>query len=233
MVDPMEPTYRVQLKIRKFAPEVFDAIVNLEKLNGYFVQTSSGPMTEGATVKWRFAEVPGEHDVQVRRVVKDQRIKFEWHAASGDYMISVDMTFEPLDAETTMVQISETGWRGTPEDAKSSHGNAGGWMHMMCCLKAYLEYGKNCGRVERVSSDRTINSANLPVAGGGNGSDSGHMYQCARYTNIIAEVYKCPTEATRTGFVAMSMSAKSLCAQRRRADLRSVLPETILPVAAN
>jgi hypothetical protein len=41
------------------------------------------------------------------------------------------------------------------------------------------------------------------------------------------------TENETTSFVAMSMSAKSLCAQRRRVDLRSVLPETILPVAAN
>jgi integrase/recombinase XerD len=42
-----------------------------------------------------------------------------------------------------------------------------------------------------------------------------------------------PITLNATPFVAMSMSAKSLCAQRRRADLRSVLPETILPVAAN
>jgi uncharacterized protein YndB with AHSA1/START domain len=75
----MEPTYRVQLKIRKSAPEVFDAIVNPEKLSGYFVQTSSGPMTEGATVKWRFAEVPGEHDVQVRRVVPRQCRRLDVH----------------------------------------------------------------------------------------------------------------------------------------------------------
>jgi hypothetical protein len=41
------------------------------------------------------------------------------------------------------------------------------------------------------------------------------------------------TENETTPFVATSMSAKSSYAQRRRADLRSVLPETILPVAAN
>jgi uncharacterized protein YndB with AHSA1/START domain len=141
MGNPMEPTYRVQLKIRKSAAEVFEAVVDPEKLSGYFVQAASAPMTEGATVKWRFAEVPGEHDVQVRQVVKDQRITFEWQAASGNYQILVEMTFKALDAGSTMVQISETGWRDSPEDHKSSHGNAGGWMHMMCCLKAYLEYG--------------------------------------------------------------------------------------------
>jgi hypothetical protein len=26
---------------------------------------------------------------------------------------------------------------------KASYGNAGGWMHMMCCMKGYLEHGIN------------------------------------------------------------------------------------------
>ena len=39
-------------------------MVRPEKLSGYFVQAASGPLVEGATVKWRFAEVPGEHEVQ-------------------------------------------------------------------------------------------------------------------------------------------------------------------------
>ena len=35
------------------------------------------------------------------------------------------------------------GWANTPEGLKDSHGNAGGWMHMLACLKGYLEYGIN------------------------------------------------------------------------------------------
>jgi uncharacterized protein YndB with AHSA1/START domain len=139
----MEPRYKVQLKIRRPAAEVFDAVVRPEKLSAYFVQAASGPLAEGATVKWRFAEVPGEHDVLVRRVVKDQRIVLEWQAGADGHKIQVEMLFQPLDAGSTMVQISESGWRDTPGDIKSSHGNAGGWMHMMCCLKAYLEYAIN------------------------------------------------------------------------------------------
>jgi hypothetical protein len=42
-----------------------------------------------------------------------------------------------------MVQISESGWRSDAEGLARSHDNAGGWMHMMCCLKAYLEHGIN------------------------------------------------------------------------------------------
>jgi uncharacterized protein YndB with AHSA1/START domain len=137
----MEPRYRVQLKIRKPAAEVFDAVVNPGKLSSYFVQAASGPMTEGVTVKWRFAEVPGEHDVRVCRIVKDEQITLEWQAAGDGRQIRVEMVFQPLDAGATMVEISESGWRDTPEDVKSSHRNAGGWMHMMCCMKAYLEDG--------------------------------------------------------------------------------------------
>jgi uncharacterized protein YndB with AHSA1/START domain len=138
----MELKFQVQLKIRKPVAEVFDAVVNPRKLSGYFLQEAGGPLVEGATVKWKFAEVAEAFDVVVRRVVKNERIVFEWPAAGG-YSTKVEMVFKPLDAADTMVQISEQGW---PEDAKNlqaSYGNAGGWMHMMACMKAYLEYGIN------------------------------------------------------------------------------------------
>jgi uncharacterized protein YndB with AHSA1/START domain len=139
----MEPKFQVQLKIRKPVTEVFDAVVRPEKLSGYFLQTASGGLAEGATVKWKFAEVAEEFDVVVRNVVKNERIIFEWPAASGGYNTRVEMIFKPLDDQNTMVQISESGWREDPAGIKESYGNAGGWMHMMCCLKAYLEYGIN------------------------------------------------------------------------------------------
>jgi uncharacterized protein YndB with AHSA1/START domain len=139
----MDLKFQVQLKIRKPRPEVFDAVVDPTKLSGYFLQTSSGPLVEGATVRWKFAEVADAFDVVVREVVKDERIVFEWPAASGDYRTRVEMTFKPMDDQNTMVQISEGGWREDAEGIKASQGNAGGWMHMMCSLKGYLEYGVN------------------------------------------------------------------------------------------
>ena len=96
-------------------------------------------------MKWRFAEVPGEHDVVVREVVEDQRIVFEWAAEGGGYNTRVEMAFKPLDEQNTMVQISESGWREEPAGIKASYGNAGGWMHMMCSLKAYLGTASTCG----------------------------------------------------------------------------------------
>lgn len=139
----MEPKFQVQLKIRKPVSDVFEAVVNPGKLSGYFVQSSTGPLVEGATVKWAFAEAPGAFDVQVQRVERNALIVFTWPAAAGDYQTRVEMRFIVLDPGNCMVQISESGWRPDAAGIEASYGNAGGWMHMMCCLKAYLEYGIN------------------------------------------------------------------------------------------
>jgi len=139
----MEPKFQVQLKIRKSVAEVFDAVVDPDKLSGYFVQKSSGPMAPGATVMWKFPELDEEFPVTVREVVPNQRLTFEWEAAETGYNTLVEMLFEPLDADNTMVRVRESGWRPTEKGVESSYGNAGGWMHMMACMKAYLEYGIN------------------------------------------------------------------------------------------
>ncbi|NTX62986.1 SRPBCC domain-containing protein [Myxococcus sp. CA051A] len=139
----MEPKFQVQLKIQKPVAEVFDGVVNPKKLSGYFVQAASAPLVEGTTVKWRFAEAPGEHDVIVRTVARDERIVFEWEAAGGGYNTRVEMLFKPIDARSTLVQIRESGWKEDAQGIEASYDNCGGWMHMMLCLKAYLEFGIN------------------------------------------------------------------------------------------
>jgi uncharacterized protein YndB with AHSA1/START domain len=139
----MKLEFQVQLKIRKPVAEVFEAVVNPDKLSGYFVQESSGPLVEGATVQWKFPEIDQRFPVTVKSVVPNERIVFVWGAEDGSYDTTVQMAFKPLGDGATMVQVTEGGWRETEAGLKASHGNAGGWMHMLACLKAYLEYGIN------------------------------------------------------------------------------------------
>jgi uncharacterized protein YndB with AHSA1/START domain len=138
----MTPKFQVHLKIRKPVAEVFAAVVDAQKLSSYFVRTASGPLAAGATVEWSFVEAPRPIPVHVREVDPDARIIFEWPAAGG-YETCVEMEFVPLDGANTMVKISEHGWREDAEGVKGSYDNAGGWMHMLCCLKARLEYDIN------------------------------------------------------------------------------------------
>lgn len=140
----MEFKFKVQAKIQRPVAEVFDAVQKPEKLSRYFTTGSaSGPIVEGTTVIWRFADFPGDHPVVVKKVVPGQLIILEWKASDGEYNTRVEMKFEALDDRSTLVTISESGWKETQKGLESSYGNCEGWTQMACCLKAYLEHGIN------------------------------------------------------------------------------------------
>jgi uncharacterized protein YndB with AHSA1/START domain len=140
----MELKFQVQGKIARPVEEVFDAVYNPAKLSGYFTTGgASAPLDEGTTVTWDFADFPGAFPVKVREVKPERLIVLEWQAADGNYQTEVRIEFEPLDPKSTLVRISESGWKDTPEGLKSSYGNCMGWTQMLCCLKVYVEHGIN------------------------------------------------------------------------------------------
>jgi uncharacterized protein YndB with AHSA1/START domain len=139
----MKVEFSVNIRIRKPVAEVFDAVVNPKKLSGYFTESASAPLTEGATAMWKFEGYPKEFPVFVRKVVANKLIEYEWESMEGGYNTKVTMTFEAASANSTLITVTESGWRETEKGVKSSYQNCGGWMHMMCCLKAYLEYNIN------------------------------------------------------------------------------------------
>lgn len=152
----MELRFTINTKIQKNLSEVFDAVYNPKKLQGYFTtKFASAPLDEGTTVYWEFADFPTEDGkgfpVIVKQMVKNEKIVFEWEANDGDhssltaqkYNTVVEMGFEALDDNSTKVTITESGWKETPTGLKGSYGNCQGWAHMSACLKAYVEYGIN------------------------------------------------------------------------------------------
>ena len=140
----MELKFQVQAKILRPRNEVFDAVYNPQKLSGYFTTGgSSGPLVAGSTVTWDFADFPGAFPVHVREVVPNRLIVLQWKAADGEYDTTVRMEFEALDERSTLIRISESGWKETQKGLESSYGNCMGWTQMLCCLKVYAEQGKN------------------------------------------------------------------------------------------
>ncbi|MEO9362377.1 MAG: SRPBCC family protein [Nitrososphaera sp.] len=141
----MELKFEVYGKIKKPVAEVFDAVYNPKKLSGYFTTGgASGPLDEGKTVTWDFADFPGAFPVYVKQVVKNEKIVLEWANSIEGGNNRVEMSFEALDGHSTLVKIRESGWK--KQDQKSldaSYGNCMGWMQMISCLKVYVEYGKN------------------------------------------------------------------------------------------
>jgi len=151
----MDLKFSVSARIARPVAEVFEAVVNPAELSQYFTTGGAkGRIETGATVSWDFHDFPGAFPVWVIEVEPERKIVLQWAANEGaaeggdpvadaGYKTTVTMTFEPLDHERTLVQISETGWRETDTGLKASYGNCQGWMQMLCALKAYKEYGIN------------------------------------------------------------------------------------------
>jgi uncharacterized protein YndB with AHSA1/START domain len=141
----MELKFIVQAKIKKPIEEVFDAVYNSKKLSKYFATGgASRSLDEGVEVMWDFHDYPGSFPIYVVESIKNQRIIFEWVSAIEDHRLTVQIDFESINDESTLIRISESGW--TKEEQSSleeSYSHCHGWTQMLCCLKVYLEYDKN------------------------------------------------------------------------------------------
>jgi len=136
----MAISFTVQTRINKSLKEVFKAVVDPKKLSKYFVDSSSGPITQGAELVWSWTK-QGDIPVTVKKYVENETITMEWQAADGDYKTQFKMDFLDIGSHKTLLKIEESGWKDTPAGIKASHDNCDGWRHMSMCLKAYLEHG--------------------------------------------------------------------------------------------
>jgi len=67
---------KVQMGILKPAHEIFDAIVDPEKMNKYFISKSTGRMESGKSLIWTWEDFDATHEVRVKDVEKDKLASF-------------------------------------------------------------------------------------------------------------------------------------------------------------
>ncbi len=133
---------KAALQIGRPENEVFEAIVNPEKMKNYFIAQSSGTMEEGKTVYWRFPEFEMEAPVRVGKIVAGQYVSFSWDGANGESLL-VEITLTPQTGSSTLVRISEKGMGNNEAGIAWLRSNTEGWANFLACMKAYLEYGIN------------------------------------------------------------------------------------------
>ena len=141
-------TFTVSGRVARPCAEVYEAVADPEQLSKYFTTGGArGRLEPGAEVTWDFHDFPGRFPVTVVEADPPRRLVIEWDAneAYGDAANTRTVfEFEPLDGDTrTLVTITESYWKATPEGAKSAFGNCAGWTGMLAALKAWLEYGIN------------------------------------------------------------------------------------------
>jgi uncharacterized protein YndB with AHSA1/START domain len=141
MSSAQELKIKASLKILKPVNEVFEAIVDPEKMSGYFISQSTGRMEEGKTLTWQFPEFDMKFPVRIDTIKKDQYISYYWGEAGDE--TRVEIFLKPKNEAETFVSITE----GTKENNEAGilwlRRNTEGWANFLACLKAYLEYGIN------------------------------------------------------------------------------------------
>ena len=131
----------VEKKKKKSMNEVFEAIVNPEKMTNYFISQSTGMMEEGKELIWKFPEFDFECPVRVGKVVKNKYISFYWENSGKELLVEISLS-ESLN-NSTLVSISEKEMDNDEAGIQWLSGNSFGWSNFLACLKAYLEYGIN------------------------------------------------------------------------------------------
>ncbi len=127
---------KASIQIQKPVEEVFEGIVNPEKMTKYFISESSGRMESGKELIWKFPEFPDEFPVKKIKVERNSSVSFVW-----DEETVVNIVLEAHDDKSTVVHVSEGGKTYNEDNLKWLIGNTGGWANFLACMKAYLEYG--------------------------------------------------------------------------------------------
>lgn len=135
-----ELVVKAALQIRKPASEIYEAIVDPEKMKNYFIAESTGRMEAGKTVVWNFPEFDFEAPVQVEKTDPGKYVSFYWEGAEGKNLLT-EITLTPYDDNSTVIRITEKSMENNEAGINWLVGNTEGWANFLACMKAYLEYG--------------------------------------------------------------------------------------------
>lgn len=128
------------IQIAKSASEVFEAIVNPDKMCNYFIEKSSGSMEEGKLLTWKFPEFEELSEIRVGKIEKDRYVSFYWEIGGKEMFVELNLEAKK---EATVIRVTEKEMENNEAGIKWLKGNTEGWANFLACLKAYLEYNIN------------------------------------------------------------------------------------------
>ncbi len=133
---------KAAIQIQKPVTDVFQAIVDPEKMCNYFIGKSTGQLVEGTSVTWEFPEFEGEVLIEVAKVIPGELVSFNWEGAKGKKLL-VKISLRELEDRSTVVSVTEGKMEADKAGIEWYGGNTEGWANFLACMKAYLEYGIN------------------------------------------------------------------------------------------
>ena len=132
---------KAALQMQKSAHDVFNAIIDPDKMSNYFISKGSGKLEEGKQIIWKFPEFEMEFPIRAGKIEADKYISYYWNIDGIDLL--VEMTLTPKGNTSTLVMVTEKSRKNDEAGIKWLKSNTEGWANFLACLKAYLEYGIN------------------------------------------------------------------------------------------
>lgn len=131
----MNTEITTKMMILKPARDVFEAIVDPQKMGGYWFSSGTARVEQGKNITWKYEEYGAEGNIHVKEVEENKKIVFDWGETT------VTMTFFDED-ESTIIQVTESGLKeDDPDLVAKMLGQKEGWVYMLTCLKGYIENG--------------------------------------------------------------------------------------------
>lgn len=98
-------TIKANIQILKPTSEVFEAIVDPNKMYNYFISESTGRMEAGKELVWRFPEFDLSFPIKVAKVEAHQFISFYWETDGVEDLVEITLT--PFQENYTIVTVQE------------------------------------------------------------------------------------------------------------------------------
>ena len=133
-------TAKASIQIQKPVNEVFSAIVSADKMNQYFIESSTANLETDKTVQWKFPEFDDVFPVAGRVIKENEYVSFDW---SGEPNMLVEIFLQPQTDHSTVVKVVEHEMEKTDAGIKQMMQQTEGWANFLACLKASLEYNIN------------------------------------------------------------------------------------------
>lgn len=129
-------TAKATIGIQKPVSEVFEAIINPEIMQNYFISKGSGRMETDKEIFWSFPEFDGSYPLTTKEIIPNEKIVFIWDPKS---VVTIEL--QKLAENNTVIKVLEEGHTNDEKGIKWAIGQTEGWANFLACMKAWLEYG--------------------------------------------------------------------------------------------
>lgn len=132
---------KASIQIAKPIEVVYEAIIDPNKMNAYFIESGTGRLDEEKTIQWKFPEFSDVFPVDGKQCQKYDYISFDW--SGGAKGMLVEIFLEKTSPMATVVRIKEGKFNDDEAGIQQAIGQTEGWANFLACLKASLEYDIN------------------------------------------------------------------------------------------